>query len=515
MRLIRSVATISLFTMGSRIFGFLRSMLMATFIGAGAMSDALVIAIKIPAVMRRIFAEGAFNSAFVPIFAGMLAKEGPEKARNYAEQIFSLLIIILSGVVLCSEIFMPYVIKLLVPGFSNTPERLQYTIDFARITFPFILFISICALFSGILNSLERFAYAAASPMFGNISIIAIFFSTRAFTTNNGQAFAIGIALSGLVQALWVLIPAWKKGYALKFKKPTLTPKVKKFFVLLIPVVIGGGVVQINMFLDIIVGSFLSEGGISYLEYADRLSQLPLSVIGVAMGTALLPMLSKQIRTDDYETAHKTQNLAVEYALALAVPSALGLFVLAGPITQVVYLHGKLQTPDVQQIAYTLMAFSTGLPAYIMIKIFTNIFFAREDTKTPVKIAVGAMLLNLGLNLLLIRFYQHVGLAAATAIAAWVNAFLLYLFTQKRDMMPFSERLKKFFPKLAFASLACFITIYALRESFWHTMQGGRLTEIAALVIMVGAGVLSYALACYILGIIKKSDLTKIIPKKK
>ncbi|NCP62476.1 MAG: murein biosynthesis integral membrane protein MurJ [Alphaproteobacteria bacterium] len=506
MHLIRSVATISLFTMGSRVFGFFRSMLMAILVGAGAMSDALVIAIKIPSVMRRIFAEGAFNSAFVPIFAGMLAKEGPEKARNYAEQIFSLLIIVLSIFVVLSEIFMPFVIKILLPGFSKTPERLQYTIDFARITFPFLLFISICALFSGVLNSLERFAYAASSPMFGNISIIATVFAVKSFTANNGEAFSIGIAVCGVVQALWVMIPAWKHGYAMKIKRPKMTKDVKKFFKLLLPVVIGGGVVQINMFLDIIVGSFLSEGGISYLEYADRLNQLPLSTVGVAMGTALLPMLSKQVRVKDYTTAYKTQNLALEYALALAVPSALGLFVLAEPIAQVVYLHGKLLPKDVLQISYTLMAFSTGLPAYIMIKIFTNIFFARENTKTPVKIAVAAMLLNLALNLILIRFYQHVGLAAATAIAAWANAFLLYVFMQRGKMMPISERFVMFLPKLAFASLVCFGTIYSLRNLLWEQAQGARFNEIIALTAMVGAGVISYASACYILGIIKKSD---------
>ncbi len=514
MRLIRSVVTISLFTMGSRVFGFLRSMLMATFVGAGAMSDALVIAIKIPSVMRRIFAEGAFNSAFVPIFAGMLAKDGEEKARNYAEQIFSLLVIVLAVVVLFSELFMPYVIKGLVPGFAKTPERLQYTIDFARITFPFLLFISVCALFSGILNSLERFAYAASSPMFGNISIIATFFALRSFTTNNGQAFAIGISVCGIIQALWVMIPAWRKGYALKLRKPKITKDVKKFFKMLLPVVIGGGVVQINMFLDIIVGSFLKEGGISYLEYADRLNQLPLSTVGIAMGTALLPMLSKQVRTKDYDTAHKTQNLAFEYAMVMAVPAAIGLFVLAGPIAQVVYLHGKLQPQDVLQISYTLMAFSLGLPAYIMIKIFTTTFFAREDTKTPVKIAVAAMFLNLTLNLILIRFYEHVGLAAATAIAAWANALMLYIFTQKRDIMPISDRFKKFLPKLAIASAACFVSIYYLRDAFWSSMQGSRLTEITALVVMIGAGVLSYALACYCMGIIKKSDLAKFIPKR-
>ncbi len=510
MHLIRSVATISFFTMGSRIFGFLRSMLMATFVGAGAMSDALVIAIKIPRVMRRIFAEGAFNSAFVPIFAGMLAQEGGEKARSYAEQIFSILVLVLSVIVFLCEIFMPQVIKIIVPGFSETPERLQYTIDFARITFPFIFFISICALFSGILNSLEKFAYAASSPMLGNITVIATVFALKSYTENNGQAFAIGITLCGIVQALWVMIPAYKKGFCLRLVKPKSSPQVRRFFKLIVPVMIGGGVVQINVFLDIIVGSFLNEGGLSYLEYADRLNQLPLSVVGTAMGTALLPLLSKTIRTRDYDLAYKTQNLVVEYALTLAVPAALGLLILAHPIVTVIYLHGKLQLHDAQQITLTLMAFATGLPAYIIIKILTNIFFAREDTKTPVKIAVGSMVLNLILNLILIGTYQHIGIAMATSIAAWVNASVLFYVTQKRDIMPVSDRLKSFMPKLLFSSLICLVTIVITKYTLWTHVKGDRLMETIALGFIIIAAVVSYAIACYLFGIINKSDLNKI-----
>ena len=510
MRLIRSVATISLFTMGSRVFGFLRSMLMAMLVGAGAMSDALIVAIKIPSVMRRIFAEGAFNPAFIPIFAGMLAKDGEDQARSYAEHVFSILVIVLSLVVLVCEIFMPTVIKILLPGFSMTPERLTYTVEFARITFPFILFISICALYSGILNSLERFAYAASSPMFGNISIIATVFAIKSFTENNGQAFAIGISVCGIVQALWVMIPAWKRGYKLRLIVPQLTPDVRRFFKLLIPVVIGGGVVQINMFLDIIVGSFLSEGGISYLEYADRLNQLPLSIVGVAMGTALLPMLSKTIRTKDYDKAFQTQNLAFEYALTLALPAALGLLILADPITKVVYQYGRLQADDVKEIALTVKAFATGLPAYIMIKILTNIFFAREDTKTPVKIAIVAMIINVALNVTLIRIYEHVGLALATSIAAWANVTMLFIVTQKQKIMPLSKRFYAFLPKLAFASIGCFSVIAVVHYFLWPLLSGDRLTEACLLLIFIISGVGMYGTSCYLFGIIKKSDLKKI-----
>jgi putative peptidoglycan lipid II flippase len=507
MRLIRSIATISFHTMLSRIAGFVRTVLMSTFVGAGAMADALVISIKFPSVMRRVFAEGAFNASFVPIFAGMLAKDGHENARTYAEQVFSLLVLVLAGIVLMGEVFMPWILKVILPGFSRTPERMAYVIQFTRITLPFILFISVCALFSGILNSLERFAFAASSPTGGNLTIIAVVFLLKGQMENAAQAFAIGVTLSGVVQALWVLIPAWRSGYRLRLTKIVFSPVLKKFFVLLIPAAAGAGVVQINILLDMLMGSFLPVGGISYLEYADRLNQLPLSVVGVAMGTALLPMLSKQLRTNDLETAHKTQNLALEYALFLAVPAMIGLCVLAMPIVKIVYEHGKMAVHDIEQIAITLVTFALGLPAYIMIKIFSSIFFARENTKTPVQAGIIAMLLNLILNLLLIKPLQHVGLALATAIAAWFNSGYLFYYLHKEGAMPISKRFALFLPKLGVASAVCLGVLYGMKIYFWPLMQGNFTYRVLGLCVMVGVGIITYLSFSFITGIIKKSDL--------
>ena len=512
MRLIRSIATISLFTMGSRVIGFLRSVLMASLVGAGSMADALIIAIKIPSVMRRVFAEGAFNAAFVPLFAGMLAKDGHEKARTYAEEIFSILVLILAAIILLAELFMPFILKVVLMGFYKTPERLEYAITFTRITFPFILFISICALFSGILNSLERFAYAASSPMIGNIAIIATVFALKPLSISNGAAFSWGIAVCGIVQALWVIVPARRYGMSLRLRKPCFSPEVKKFFKIVIPAAAGAGVVQINIFLDMLIASFLPSGGISYLDYAERLNQLPLATIGVAMGTALLPMLSKQLRIGDHATAQKTQNLALEYALFLAAPAALGLIILAHPIVSSVYMHGKLQDFQSHEIGMTLMAFATGLPAYIMIKIFTNIYYAHGDTKTPVIVGAAATLLNLSLNIALLSLLAHVGLALATSFASWVNALALLILLRRKQALVLNTRFLKFLPKLGLSSVVLAIILYTSQNLIWPHFSTTSLQKAAGLSLIIMLGLIVYLGTAYAIGIIKKGDMK--LPRK-
>jgi putative peptidoglycan lipid II flippase len=507
MRLIRSIVTVGVYTIGSRVVGFLRTTLQASLLGAGPMADALVIAIKIPNVLRRMFAEGAFNASFVPIFAGLLAREGPEKARSYAENIFSILLIALVILTLVAEFLMPHLITVVVSGFSRTPERLMYTIEYTRITFPFILFISICALFSGILNSLEKFAAAAASPMFGNIGILVTVYALVPFVNNVGRAFSFGICVCGIIQAFWVLWPAWRRGMGLRLCLPHFGPDIKKFFKLLGPAALGSGVVQVNIFLDMLIASYLPTGSVSYLEYADRLNQLPLSVIGIAIGTALLPLLSKQIRTQEMTAAHTTQNLALEYAMVLAIPATIGLFVLAYPSSQTVFQHGRLGPTDTLEVSYTLMAFALGLPAYILIKIFSTIFFARENTVTPVVVACIAVVLNLALNLLLYRSFAHVGLAFSTATSAWFNAFLLAYLLHRPGHLVLSGRFKKFLPKMIFSTVACLATIHLIERHTWDYLESSKWTQISRLCLLIGGGFVIYIVMCFMTGIFKSTDL--------
>lgn len=429
MRLVRAIATVGGYTGVSRIFGLVRESLMSHIIGASPLTDAFLVAFKFPNFFRRFFAEGAFNASFVPQFSGQLASEGLESAKLLAERVMAVLGITLFFFVIVIVIATPWVMGVIAPGFSATPERLEMAITFTRITFPYIFFISIAALLSGVLNSLDRFAAAAAAPIILNIIMIGamLIFSYADLAT--GKALSWGVFLAGILQLAWLYWACWRTGFRLKIRRPRLTPEVRKVIRLMIPGAIGAGVMNINLLLDMVFASLLASGSISYLHYADRLNQLPLSLFGIAMGTALLPSLSRQIRLGEEDKARATQGLAVELSLQLTIPAALGFILLSYPIIDLLY---GLKGDEVAATAAALAAFATGIPAYVLSKVFVTGFFARQDTKTPVKIAVISILCNLILNIILMGPFAHVGLAMATSIAAWINAGLQLLILHKR-----------------------------------------------------------------------------------
>lgn len=489
MKLIRSIATVGFYTLCSRIFGFIRTTLMAGFLGAGAIADAANLALKIPSLFRRIFAEGAMNAAFVPTFSKYLASDGPEAARSYAEEILSLLVLSLAVFVGFCEVFMDVLVPLFLPGFTKDPERLSYVIEFTRITFPFILLISLTALYSGVLNSLEKFAAVASSPMMGNIAIIVTAFALLNLVPTPGHAFSYGVIACGLVQWFWVLVPAHQEGQGLRLRWPKLSPRVKHFFALMGPAAAGSGVVQINIFLDMLIASYLPRGGISFLNYAERLNQLPLSMLGTAVGTALLPLLSKQLRQRQTQEAMESQNLALEYSILFTTPAVLGLMILGGPIVKVLYEHGKFSAHDTVETAKTLMALASGLPAYILIKIFSTSFFAKEDTKTPVLVALASVALNVGLNLLLLKPLAHVGLGLATSLAAWMNAFLLAYLLRRRGLFDLNSRIKRFFPKAAMSTLLTGGVFWGISPFLKELVTGGKGVQILSLSVVVLGGI--------------------------
>ncbi|MBA4749570.1 MAG: murein biosynthesis integral membrane protein MurJ [Alphaproteobacteria bacterium] len=514
MKLLRSIVTVGIYTMGSRIVGFLRTTLMANFLGAGPMADAAAIAVKIPSLLRRVFAEGAMNAAFVPTFSALLATKGKDEARTYAEEILSILVLILSLIVILAELFMPAFLNLFLPGFRETPERLEYTILFTRLTFPFILLISLTALYGGVLNSLEKFAAVAASPMMGNIAILIVAFILLPLSPTAGHAFSYGILACGVVQWFWVLVPTHKEGMILRLRRPKLTPGVKRFFLLVGPAAAGSGVVQINIFLDMFIASYLPTGGISFLNYAERLNQLPLSMLGTAVGTALLPLLSKQWRLGQNKDAMESQNLALEYAVLFSAPALIALMIFAEPLVKVLYEHGKFTLHDTRETAYTLMALVSGLPAYIMVKIFSTSFFAREDTRTPVYIAVGAVVVNLVLNLLLIKPLAHVGLALSTSIAAWLNAFTLAVMLKRQGLMSMTPRFKAFLPRAA-------LTVILTTAAFWSALplvhrlvNAGKLSQIVTMTGMVAAGIIVFVGCAVITRALDTSDLRRQLRRK-
>lgn len=501
MKLIRSILTVGGFTVGSRMVGFVREMLTASFLGAGAASDALVVAIKLPSFFRRLFAEGAFNASFVPLFAGLLATEGKESARTFAEQIFTLLLRVLLLLVLIVELFLPTILPALVPGFEKTPERLYYAIEFSRITFPFIFFISLTALYSGILNSLDRFAAVASSPMAGNLAIIAVVFALHTRFSSAGYSFAIGITVCGVIQWLWVLYPSIKKRMYLRLRPPQMSPNVKKFFVILGPAAFGSGVVQINLFVGSWIASWLPTGAISYLNFADRLNQLPLSVIGVAVSTALLPLLSKQIRAGSLAEASVSQNLALEFSMFLTLPATLALTLIAHPLVGAVFERGAFSAEDTLATGYTLMALALGLPAYVMIKVFTTGFFARQDTRTPIYTALAGIAVDIILSLILMGSLKQIGIALATAAAAWVNAILLGYLLWRKGHLVIEKRILMFFPRLLLVCCGTGAVLEGVNQLLSPFYSGGELARALAVVALIIIGLAAFFLQAYLLKI--------------
>ena len=463
MRIVRNILTVSGFTFISRIFGLVRESMISHLLGASIVTDAFFVAFKFPNFFRRIFAEGAFNAAFVPLFSRKLVADGKEGAQELAEQIFSVMLAFLTVFVAVVVIFTPSIIHILAPGFATTPERMELAITFTRITFPYILFISLAAHLSGVLNSFDRFAAAAGVPILLNIVMISALLISPYTDITFGEGLSIAVALAGVIQLGWLYFACWRMDFRIRLRAPKLTPEVKELLKLMLPGAIGAGVMNINLFIDTIIASFLPEKSVSYIFYADRLNQLPLSILGIAIGTALLPMLSRQLKAGDYKKALSNKRLTTEIALQLTLPSAVGLAVLSYPIIHLIY---GLVDVDTQATAAALSAFAIGIPAYVLNKVFITGFFARQDTKTPVKIAVGCILLNLSLNLIFVQYFAHVGLALSTSISAWANTITLYAILKKRDWFRLDIGFHKNMSIISLIAAFMGASLWAIAQSF-------------------------------------------------
>ena len=507
MHLIRSITTVGSYTIGSRLFGFMREVLTASFLGAGAAADGLVFAIKFPTFFRRLFAEGAFNASFVPFFAGLLATKGPEEARSFAEQILTLWVGILFLLILLIELFLPRILPVLVPGFSATPERLFYAIEFSRVTFPFIFFISITALYSGILNSFDKFSAVASSPMIGNMVIIAVVLGFHSAFFSSGCAFAWGVMVSGIAQCLWVWIPAFRKGMGLRFVWPRFDGNVTAFFKVFAPAAFGSGVVQVNLFIGAFIASWLPTGAMSYLSYADRLNQLPLSVIGVAVSTVLLPILSRHIRAKSWEEARQVQNQAIEFSMFLTLPSTIALIFLADPLIMVVFERGAFTHADAQATSMTLQALAIGLPAYVLIKIFSSSFFARQDTRTPIYTACAAIGVDIILSVLLMGTYHQVGIAFAIAASAWMNALCLGYLLWRQGYFVFEKRLIHFGSRMLITCGSTAVLLKGMQLCVQPLFSSGELARGSVVIGLLSAGVCGFLIFSHYMGALRFGDL--------
>ncbi|HZF75064.1 MAG TPA: murein biosynthesis integral membrane protein MurJ [Acetobacteraceae bacterium] len=495
--MLRSIMTVGGWTMASRILGFARDMLIAAKLGAGPVADAFFLALRLPNLFRALFGEGAFNAAFVPAFAGTLAAEGHARARALANHMAGLMTIVLSLLVVAGMVFMPQVLRVIAPGFDDGDGiRFPLAVELTRITFPYLLLICLAALVSGVLNGLNRFAAAAATPMLFNLISMASLLALTPYVATAGHALAWGVTASGVAQLGMLLYAARAHGMAVNpFSVPRLTAEVRQVLRRMVPGVIGAGVTQVNLAVNVAISSLLPAGAVSYLYYADRLVQLPLGVIGAAIGTALLPALSQQIRLGRRLTAHRSQNRAIELSLAFALPSAVGLGVAAGPIVGALFQRGAFDAAAGAATAAALLAYAAGLPAFMIVKALTPGFFARGDTSTPVKVGVFIIALNLSLNLALMPVLGHVGIALSTSVAAWVNtAVLAFILVRRRQLRP-DRRLRRALPRLVFAALVMGAALAAM-VAFAYPQAAAVITRIGALLAMiVAAGVLYFGTA--------------------
>jgi putative peptidoglycan lipid II flippase len=499
MALLRSVATVGGYTMMSRVLGFVRDMLTAAFLGAGPVTDAFFVALRLPNLFRSLFAEGAFSAAFVPLFAGMVAKDGTPEARRFAEEALAALVAVLFIFVAAGEITAPWLVRVLAPGFAEEPAKFALTVALTRITFPYLLFISLVALLGGVLNSVERFAATAATPVLLNLFLIGALTLVRPV---NGAVLAWAVTAAGFAQFLWLMVSCAKAGLPLSLPRPRLTPAVKRLIRLMLPGVFGAGVTQLNLVVSTAIASLLPTGAVSYLYYADRLNQLPLGVVGIAVGTAILPSLSRQVRGGDDAGAVETQNRGLELALLLTLPAAVALAVAAHPLLEVLFQRGAFGPRATAATAPALAAYAAGLPAFVLIKVMAPGFFARHDTATPVKIALAAMLVNVTLTFVLgvLSPLAHVGIALATSVAGWVNALLLILLLHRRGHFALDKRSRRRLPRIALAALGMGVLVFALESALAHALAGALLIRLVALAVLVGGGLLGFAVLTLLTG---------------
>ena len=436
MNLYRAFATVGGLTMVSRLLGFLRDILVAAALGTGFVADAFFVAFRFPNLFRRLFGEGAFNAAFVPRFAKRLEGDGAGLARQFAEEALAVLTFALLAFSALAIIAMPWLMVLLAPGFVTDPDKYDLAVLLTRIAFPYLLCMSLVALLSGVLNSMGRFLAAAAAPIVLNVVLI-IAISLAIWLgydrqPGSGLILSIGVTVAGVAQLALLWIAVRRAGMRLRFRRPRYTEGVQRLVSLGLPGLISGGITQINIVVGTVIAS-LQGGAVSYLYYADRLYQLPLGIIGVAVGVVLLPDLSRKLRNGDGAAAHDSQNRSLEFALLFTVPAAVGLVIAAEPIISVLFERGAFSAADTAATAAALSAFAIGLPSFVLIKVFQPAFFAREDTRTPMWFAAVNLLVNAVGSLALFFLFRrlgwmpHVGIAIATTIAGWINAGLLLL----------------------------------------------------------------------------------------
>jgi len=500
----RNAASVGGLTLVSRAFGFVRDAVMAAVLGAGPLADAFMVAFRLPNHFRAIFAEGAFNAAFVPRYSAVLTEQGDVAARRFGGTILTLVSLVQIVVLALALLGMPWLVRLLAPGFGG--GQFELTVTLTRITFGYLALISIVTLMSGVLNAHGRFAAAASAPILLNICMIVALFLAPHFPTA-AHALAWGVLAAGFVELAWVAADLWKSGRGLSFQPPKLTKDVRKFLRAFGPAVLGSAGVQLAMFADTIIATLLPSGSVSYLYYADRLYQLPLAVIGIAIGVVLLPDLSKKVAAKNEAGARHSLNRALEGIIVLTLPCVAVFLLMAEPVLALLFGRGAFDQIAVEGSARALEAYAVGLTAVVAVRALTPAFHARGNTATPVKVLGISILINIALKIALVGTMAHAGLALATSVGAWVNALLLAVLLAKGDMFAPDKRFVRMTLLAAAGTFAVLAIIVGLQP--WAATLPSPVAALPGLlpvgVILTAAGVAYIAVIALGFRIIRRS----------
>ena len=510
-RLIRSIVTVGGWTLLSRGAGFARDVMMAAYLGAGPVAEAFLIAFSLPNMFRRFFAEGAFNMAFVPMFSKKL--EGGEDAQGFARDAFNGLASILIVFSVIGTIAMPWLVWLMASGFVGD-ARFDLAVLFGRISFSYILFISLVALLSGVLNAFGRFTEASFVPVLMNLMFIAAMLLADHWGWDMGLTLAWTVPLTGIAQLAFTWVSAHRAGFRFTPGLPRLTPDLKRLALIAAPAVLAGGVVQVNLLVGRQVASF-TEGAVAWLSYADRLYQLPLGVVAIAVGTVLLPDLSRRLRAGDAEGGRASFNRGTEFALFLTIPAAVALVVIALPLCEVLFERGAFGPDDTAATALALAIYGAGLPAFVLHKVFQPLYYAREDTRSPFRFAVWSMVVNAVVAVGLLPLIGFSAAALATTVSGWTMVLQLWLGTRKMgDEARFDDRFRHRLPRIIAASAIMGAALMAA-ELLLGPAIGTPGWRYAALAALVATGIAAYALSALALGAMRLSDLKAALRRQR
>ena len=501
MNLLSSTSVFTFYTLISRLLGYFRDILIAIFLGASIYADAFFVAFRLPNTFRRLFAEGTFNSAFIPSYASEKIK-GKKNSKKFADDILSLLILIILILILFVEIFTPYLVYIIAPGFFENSEKFNIAVNLTRITFPFLLFVSLSSFFSGILNSNNKFAAAAAAPIILNLIMIFSLIISYLFNLDYARNLSYSVTVAGVVQ-LFFLILFTKKYYkpSIQFKIK-ISSKVKFFFKKLLPSIFSSGVTQINILIGTIIASF-EPGAVSYLYYADRIYQINLAIAGIAVGTVSLPVLSKAFKAKNIKKLSNIQSKSFELSLLLSIPASLGLILASEEIVNALFGYGSFSKEDVKLTADALKYFGFGVPAFALVKILSNFFFARDNTKTPFYISMGMVVTNISITLSLFSKFGFIIIPIATSISTWLGVLIyIHLLNVKKSLLLKIELITNLIKILFSTIIMSFILVLALNNYASYLDYTYKFKAIYLISIVAFVGIV-YLLSCYLLGILK------------